>query len=328
MPSQFTIRPLDVGYGNTKFMVDDRGTCRLFPSLAPRADPRRLRGGPLAERRTSTVLVDGILYEVGPDSALFPDGPILHRDYIETPEYRALVYGALDAMQISRLDLLVTGLPVYLHDSRAQRLKELLTGKHMIREGTVVEVAEVLVVAQPVGGLIAHRHESDDWSNDPQRTRLHVDPGLFSLDSFITEGLTELPGLSASIEGGVCEVLKGVAQQLARDTGEICTNLRKLDRGLREANFFLRGQPFDLEPYRSAATSIATRIIRGMRDRLITVLPDITEIILMGGGASYFESALREQFPGRPVQTVRDPVYANVRGFQLIGRLLKQRKAA
>ncbi|MFL6600805.1 MAG: PRTRC system protein D [Steroidobacteraceae bacterium] len=328
MPSHHTIRALDVGYGNTKFVVDDRGTCRLFPSLAPRADPKRLRAGPMAERRTRTVLVDGQAYEVGPDSVLFPDGPVLHRNYIETPEYRALVYGALDNMQLTHVDLLVTGLPVYLHHSRAQRLKQLLTGRHMVREDTYVEIAEVAVIAQPVGGVVAHSQESEDWSNAQQRLRLYVDPGLFSLDWFVTRGLMEIPGLSNSIEGGVCEVLKTVAQELTRDCGESCGNLRRLDEGLRTGNFLLRGQSMDLDPYRTTAAGVATRAIRRMRDQLVSCLADIEEIVLMGGGASYFETALREQFPGCSVQTVRDPIFANVRGFQIIGRLLKQRKAA
>jgi plasmid segregation protein ParM len=327
MASHSVVRALDVGYGNTKFVLDDRGTCRLFPSLAPRANPKRSLGGPLAERRTRTVTVDGSIFQVGPDSVLFPDGPVLHRDYIDTPEYRALVYGALDAMQVLHIDILVTGLPVYLHDSRAQRLKDLLTGRHSIREDSAVEIDHVLVVAQPVGGLIAHMHECEDWSHDPERIRLHVDPGLFSLDWFVTQGTVELPSLSGSFEGGVCEVLKEVAQQLSNDCGESFANLRRLDAGLREGHFVLRGQPFDLEPYRAIAALATRRIVRLMRDRLLSCVPNIAEIILMGGGALYFEGALREEFPGCTVQTVRDPIFANVRGFQLIGKTLRQRKA-
>lgn len=328
MPTQHTIRSIDVGYGNTKFIADDRGTCRIFPSLAPLADARAIRSGALSERRTSIVTVDGRAYEVGPDATLFSDSPFLHQSYIETPEYRALVYGALDIMQVSQVDLLVTGLPIYLHHSRAQQLKQLLTGQHTIRDNLVVNVSEVTVVAQPVGGLIAFTQDCEDWASTQQRVRLLVDPGLFSLDWLVVRGLKEVPGLSQSIEGGVCEVLKGVALEISRDFGEGYGNLHKIDEGLRGAPWQLRGKSVDPEVYRPIATAAARRSVRTLRNFVVTALPQIEEIVLVGGGAELFEPAIRSEFPDLPVKTVADPITANVRGFQIIGRSLKQRRAA
>lgn len=98
MPSPFSVRSVDVGHRNTKIIIDDQKTCRVIPSLAPRADAHRARTTFMRDRRTSVVLVDGKAYEVGEDAGLFlASAPVLHRDYIETPEYRALLYGALDA---------------------------------------------------------------------------------------------------------------------------------------------------------------------------------------------------------------------------------------
>lgn len=329
MPSHFIVRSLDVGYGNTKFIVDERGGCRLFASLAPRAETAPSRSAAMQQRHTTVVFVDGQGYEVGPDSILFSEAPLLHRDYIETAQYRALVYGALDAMQVSRLDLLVTGLPVYQHHARAERLKELLTGQHEIRPGKTVEIAEVSVVAQPVGGFIAHAQESENFSQAPRRTRVWVDPGLFSLDWLVTEGLLEVPGQSSSIEGGVCEVLREVLNELNRELAESYNNIRKLDEAFRGgAPLVLRGAPVDLEPYRRVANAAASRIIQRMRNHIFSSLSEIEEVILLGGGAQYFDVALREQFPGCALYAAREPIFANVRGFQLIGQLIKRRKAA
>jgi plasmid segregation protein ParM len=282
----------------------------------------------LAERRTRIVVVDGQAYEVGPDVTLFTDSPLLHSSYIETPEYRALVYGALDSMQVSQVDLLVTGLPVHLHHSRAARLKQLLTGTHAIRDDLTVTIAEVAVVAQPVGGLIAYSQECDEWATTQSRIRLLIDPGLFSLDWLVVQGLKEVPGLSQSIEGGVCEVLKSVAQELSRDFGECYGNLRKIDDGLRGAPWYVDGKPVEVEAYRATASAAAARHVRTMRNYVITFLRNIEEIVLVGGGATHFEAAIRSAFPDLPVQTVEDPITANVRGFQIIGRSLRQRKAA
>jgi plasmid segregation protein ParM len=328
MAAHQTVRAIDVGYGNTKFTLDERGTCRVFPSLAPLADARALRSGVLADRRTRIVTVDGLAYEVGPDVTLFADSPLLHSSYIEAPEYRALVYGALDTMQVSQVDLLVTGLPVHLHQLRSARLKQLLTGKHVIRQDLTVTIAEVAVVAQPVGGLIAYSQECEEWATTQSRIRLLIDPGLFSLDWLVVQGLKEVPGLSQSIEGGVCEVLKGVAQQLTSDFGECYGNLRKIDDGLRGAPWQIHGQPADVDRYRAIATAAAARHVRTMRNYVVSQLRSIEEIVLVGGGATHFEPAIRSAFPDLPLTTVEDPITANVRGFQVIGRSLKQRKAA
>lgn len=325
MPSPFTIRSVDVGYGNTKFTVDDRGTLQLFPSLAPRADVERARACLLRDRRTRVVCVDGQSFEVGPDSILFPDVSILHRDYTETPEYRALLYGALDAMEVRRIDLLVTGLPVYLHHSRAQRLKELLTGEHQIREHTELQIRQVIVVPQPLGGLVAHSLEQPDGSRSQAFTRLHLDPGYFSFDWLLTRGMTEVPGVSSSLEGGVSEILRSVQHEISRDLGESYSGLRRLDQGLREGLLQLSGRTVDLKPYRAVAQAVAARAVRLMRNQLRHAR-EIDEVVLSGGGASYFEDSVREEFPDRPVQVVEEPVFANVRGFQAIGNLMRQRR--
>src|SRR3984893_15149243 len=114
MSTPLICRAVDIGYWNLKFTLDETGTCQLFPSIAVRSQPERKTVSPLPQRRTSIVWVDGQAFEVGPDTTLFSEAPILHADYSETLEYRALLYAALDAMQVTRIDMLITGLPVQL----------------------------------------------------------------------------------------------------------------------------------------------------------------------------------------------------------------------
>lgn len=46
---------------------------------------------------------------------------------------------------------------------------------------------------------------------------------------------------------------------------------------------------------------------------------DIDNIILVGGGAAYFLDVIQERFPNHKITIADDPVFANVRGFQLAG---------
>ena len=164
------IRAIDIGYGRTKYIVDDEGTYRQFPSLAPPADVHRARSSVHRDRKTVEVCVDGQLFEIGAETALFRQEPVLHEGYTETPQYRALLYGALRDMATPRIDLLVTGLPVLQHSPRAKPLQDSLRGIHTVGPGIVVDVRDVAVVVQPLGGLLAHSRERDGWGAREKRT--------------------------------------------------------------------------------------------------------------------------------------------------------------
>jgi plasmid segregation protein ParM len=327
MHASFIVRSIDIGYWNLKFTVDEAATCRLFPSIAPRVQVVQDTHGILPDRHTSVVWVDGTAFEVGPDSVLFSEVPHLGDDYTETAEYRALLYGALDDMQVSRIDLLVTGLPVHLHASRGVQLKEMLIAHHTIRPGKSVEILDAAVVAQPLGGFVAHTDERAGWSTANQRTTLLADPGSYTFNWMLTRGLNEIPGSSGGVPWGVTEVLKGIQRELARELGETCANLRRLEEGIRTGRFRLRGRPIDLAPYRARTEPIAARAVQHMRNQIGSE-HEIDEIVVVGGGAPYFIASIRNLFPHRPVHIVSDAVFANVRGYQSIGNHLKKRRAA
>lgn len=327
-PRPRVYRAIDIGYRNTKFIVDDQHTCRIIPSLAPAADAHRSRTTLMRDRRTSVVYVDGQAYEVGEDAGLFlSTASVLHRDYIETPEYRALFYGALEAMQTPIIDLLVTGLPVHLYETRWERLKTLLEGRHEIRPGLVVDVCEVAVTIQPLGSLVAYSHERGAWHGHSDKTFLVLDPGYFSFDWLMTRGLKELPGKSGSAECGMSEYVRHIEERLSAHLNDVHTSPRRVDDGLRSKNFRIHGRIVDLEPFRREAEVIVDQAVGALRNRIGNG-QEIDQIILAGGGAPYFAQGLARAFPKHPLHIVNDPLCANVRGFQLIGELFGQRAAA
>lgn len=320
MSSTSIVRAIDIGYGNTKFVIDDRGTCRLFPSLAPCAEFRRPEPTVYQRRRTTPVWVDGHEYEVGPDASLFSSIPVLHNDYINTVQFRALLYGALDAMQVPRIDLLVVGLPVHLHETHSARLEDLLVGVHEIRPGVKVEVASALIPMQPLGGFIAHIDDRKQWASLPQKIYLLVDPGFFTLDWMVSRAMHEVPGRSGSIECGVSMYVRSVEEELNRRLLTTHCNIRRIDEGIRNGDFRLNGRKIDLKDFCGPAEQKVMEALCALRNRIGTV-HDIDEIVVVGGGGSYFAEGLRRTFPNHAIHTVEDPVFANVRGFQEIGKI-------
>lgn len=114
------VRAVDVGSGNTKFVnsvvtsasgVDVRRAS--FPSVAyPSSDG--LPSWPSGDRRKTMFIPIGSLFcEVGPVAALAADtfrAKQLHNEYTQSPEYMALLRGALGMMKLTHTDLLVVGL--------------------------------------------------------------------------------------------------------------------------------------------------------------------------------------------------------------------------
>ena len=145
------VRAVDVGSGNTKFVAAASGAdirCVSFPSVAyPSSDG--LPSWPSGDRRKTTFIPIGALfYEVGPEVALAADtfrAKQLHDEYTESPEYMALLRGALGMMKVSHIDLLVVGLPVALFAVKKAALEKAMTGKHDVGDGKTVTVALSLI---------------------------------------------------------------------------------------------------------------------------------------------------------------------------------------
>ena len=150
---ELIVRAVDVGSGNTKFVTAAIGPdirCISFPSIAyPSRDasPSWPAG---ARQKTVCIPIGPLFYEGGPDVSLAADtfrAKQLHDEYTETPEYMALLRGALSMMKLSHIDLLVVGLPVALFSVKKTALEKAMTGRHDIGGGKAVTVGKALVVA-------------------------------------------------------------------------------------------------------------------------------------------------------------------------------------
>ena len=179
----YVVRAVDVGFGNTKYVNNVVGTeirCANFPSIAY-PSMREPSGQPGYERRKTVVIpINGLFYEVGTEVELAADAfraTQMHDGYTETPEYLALLRGALALMKQPTIDLLVVGLPVAALATKKTALEKAVTGSHDIGSGKNVVVRKALAIAQPQGALVDFAVQHEKMAVIEREQSLILDPG-------------------------------------------------------------------------------------------------------------------------------------------------------
>lgn len=320
-----TIRAIDIGYGNTKFVtsaVDKQIECDLLPSRAPLHSRSAMGGdGAISGRRRNVLIeVDGRTYEVGPDTELFKGPLILHDGYTDTAEYLALYRASLARMRAPSIDAMITGLPVSQLHEKKSALSRRLMGKHPVPGDRHVDVQSVQVFAQPLGGLVDHCVLRDGGWRPEHNDSVHllVDPGYYTLDWVVAKGLTEVPELSGTYPTGVSNILEFVAKRITENIGHSFEQFTRLDQGLRRGSVEIRGKTIDLTHYMKDIGSVWHDALTQMKNN-VGHGGDFDRIYLVGGGARFLQEELQSLFPKHPISVASDSVFANVRGFQAIG---------
>ena len=319
------IRALDVGFGSTKFVVGHspggRIECRLFPSIAPMFSLIDIGDGILKQRDSVVVMSDGNHYEVGPDSELAlgtHHTRVLHSDYTRTPEYLALARGALHYMNEPVIDLLVVGLPVAHLSSLSEELAQRMVGTHPLPGNRAVTVRRALAVAQPVGGLFDCVQDADVARRMRNQLNLIIDPGFFTLDWVVTKGVMPIVHQCGSFSGGISAILKRVAEGISKRHKIVYTNLNAIDEALRTGSLCLYGQDEPISNYLEKAVLAADDGLSALCNS-VGAGHEIKNIFLVGGGARLFCPGIEKRFPHQQIHLVEQGVFANVRGFQIIG---------
>lgn len=149
---ELIVRAVDVGSGNTKFVTGVVGNeirCASFPSVAYPSSGETPHWPASERRKTVCIPVGPLFYEVRPDVGLAADtfrAKQLHDEYTESPEYMALLRGALSMMKVSHIDLLIVGLPVALFSLKKSALEKTMAGEHQIGGGKTVTVAKATLI--------------------------------------------------------------------------------------------------------------------------------------------------------------------------------------
>ncbi|WP_326533670.1 PRTRC system protein D [Pseudorhodoferax sp.] len=323
---EMIVRAVDVGSGNTKYVTGVVGSeirCASFPSVAYPSSGDTPHWPASERRRTVCIPVGQLFYEVGPDVGLAADtfrAKQLHDDYTESPEYLALLRGALSLMKLAHIDLLIVGLPVNLIALKKTALERAMIGTHPIGGGKFVTVSKALAVAQPQGALVHYAAEHEKMATIGGEQSLIVDPGSRTFDWLVTRGMRLVQKQSNSINRGMSDVLRMLAAEISKDIGTPYRDVDAIDLALRTGKPLQAFQrAYDIKRHLPFAESVAEQAVSTMRQYIETP-ESLQNIILSGGGAFMFKKAVKAAFPKHRVHEVKEPMFANVRGFQLAGQ--------
>ena len=194
-----------------------------------------------------------------------------------------------------------------------------MTGRFAIGRGRHVTVLKTLVVAQPQGALFSFAADASRLRELKSQRSLIIDVGTRTFDWLVTQGIRVVPRMSHSVNRGVFDVVRLIAGEISREIGEDYQNLEAIDEALSgRRSLRLYQKDHDLKRYEPLVQKIADEAVSSMLQQ-IDHLDDFDNIVLVGGGAALFRKAVKRRLPRHVIQDVDEPMYANVRGYQLIG---------
>ncbi len=318
---------IDIGYSNLKLAYGQQGSepkVLLRPAGAAPADRMGEKIGGDGEEDFLRVLVNDVPFVAGisPDRAELWSRE-LHENYPSTDSYRALFHAGLLLSEFDQIDLVVTGLPVnqYLNPELRERLSKQMQGEHQITPRRKITVNKVKVVPQPVGGFVDYVWSLPDAAEIEDSRVLVVDPGFFSVDwVLIGNGELRRQSCGTSLEASSV-ILDEAARLIAEDFGGN-VGRERLEHTLRNglAHVRLFGERVEVAPFlKKAANKVGPIVTARLRESLRKENASADMVLLVGGGAGFFENAVKEAFPQLKVLSPDSPVYANARGFWRMG---------
>lgn len=342
-----TARAADVGYFNTKFSLGRGGlgpaagqvTTGLFPSLAPRLAHRHEIQSPGTATPDGCIAeIDGARYFVGAGAesrTTGHDARHVLRDYCLSNEYLALLRGALyymalDAGATERLviESLVLGLPLNTHHEYAAALRERALGDHFVcrADGTRslrITVEAVQVIVQPQGALV--NFNCRGGRSLRELTALVVDPGGGTLDWFLLVAGVPNWSRSGAYPASTLACAAAVADRIKPEWKDSLSIMRRIDEAIRTdaAAFTVAGRQYPLADHQGDIHAVLERAVTAMLASVGQV-DELDHVLLTGGGAALFGRYLRQCCPDLAalIQVDEDPVFSNVRGFQIAAEML------
>lgn len=319
------VRAIDVGYGNTKFVVGRTAgeiRCAMFPSVSSASLGNPCRNTLGERRRTIVVPVNGMYHEVGPDALAARDHfrpTHMHDGYTDSPAYRAFVCAAMNSMKVDEIDALVLGLPVATFLQKKAALERAWSAEFDVGDGRKVRIRKTIVLAQPMGALAYYAHASGKLERLAKEQSLVIDPGARTFDWLVTRGMTLVQNRSSSVNRGVFDIAKAITKEIARELGTDYRDYEAVDEALRTKKpLTLYQKPYELGKFARLIGEIANEAVSSMLGEIGDPAA-LQNIVLVGGGADLFGKAVRKAFPKHRVDEVKEPIFANVRGFQLAG---------
>lgn len=334
------IRSIDIGYGGVKFTVGVKGDepiCEIFPSIVGVGGQRPQ--GDVRPNDTVVTVVDGVRYECGRDGEIVVsknEGRIEGADYATSPQYLALVNAALSYMGETKIDLLMLGLPISTFSSLKQTLKDAMTGRHEFycvdpktgeEELRTVDVKKVVVVRQPLGGLIdAATIDDSNFAGMESEDSLIVDVGHYTLDWVYAKGMNTVEKLCGASNGhGASAIYKVIQTRIQAQTGET-VDVNKIEARYSSGaeGIKVNGKLVPFSQFDNDVNHVIKGALQNMLQKVDSTAT-IDNIVVVGGAAKSYAAVLKEMVKRDDILIPADPRFSNVRGFQIIGADLNAR---
>lgn len=335
---------VEIGFGSCSLCAgikDGKPEVLTFPSIVAQVDNRNDMSGGLSKRDTVTVTVDGSNYEVGPEAHLATGKTstrILNNQYIDSPQYRALLLGSLAMAKMPVVELLVLGVPVTsLH--RVDELKTMSVGVHQIGD-IKVEVKAAWVIVQPLGGLLSYADQIGQvgYAELKEINTLSVDCGYGTLDFLLSRGLKINESRSSAVDAGMGVLITEVWERSLKSAFPRADKLptEVIDQAFWKTPGILRisgrKYPFprcfgkDADGNDVSVSFDAQTVIDSFTHGAMTSLKniagtgtDIDLIILFGGPAHTYKAALEAAYPDHTILVLSNHLTAVCEGMYLGG---------
>ncbi|HJV84549.1 MAG TPA: ParM/StbA family protein [Noviherbaspirillum sp.] len=328
---QQTYIGLDVGRSAVKAMAYAEGRIYdlLFPSVVSLAIPISDEAT-AAKAEAETVEVNGKLFFTG-DTARVQSGATtstgLSNDWIESPEYHALVLSAmkrLKAKGVPGLDnaFIVVGTPAAQYRIQRERLEQ-------VTKAAVN--AEVKALSQPMGAYLSWAfNESglplqDKLQNQSGRKKSWavVEVGYFSTDFLLMKEGSYIESKSQSCEG-IYLASEHLVRILAEKRQMKVTPL-ECEQALRSKTVLHYGEKHVEAEVNEAAEFVVTKIMAKANFLFSDEVSKLDGILIAGGGAPLVSPSLQKKWPNSIV--LPQPRMAVADGFLRHARALGLKRA-
>lgn len=297
-----TVIALDVGRSGVKVVAHASGLFNrfIFPSIVSPAIE-------IADESTAkkaqleTVSLHGKSYFIG-DTARLQGGAGasvgLSHDWIEKPEYQALVLGAmkkLEQLGVRGLDdaYMVIGAPSALYSTQKKLLEE--------KTSEVVD-AEIKVLPQPMGGYLAYAHDTNGVpkkeirSDDSGRLRSWavIDVGHYTTDFLLMREGEYIERCAGSCEGvnlaveHLVRIMANKKIQISALQSEMAIQTGKLN------HFGVRDVSAEVD---EAANHVVSKIISRAESLFSSEVATLDGVLLAGGGEKLVAKQIKSQWP-------------------------------
>lgn len=247
-------------------------------------------------------------------------------DYAISPINRVLVNHALHLAGLAgKRVVLGTGLPFQVYFNGDGVNQKLLDSKV---ENLAIEVKPLsgasapiilsqMVFAQGLAACIDHVTDKDgNYRADFDRSApiAVVDIGGRTTDSVVLLGGEKVDhSVSGTGNVGISDVYDRITAELRTQFNVSRIRLVTIENAVRTGTIRFRGVEHNIEGIVKAAVSeVGPQIVREVQRR-IGDAAEMTEVLLVGGGAPLLEAVMRDHYPHCVVP--KDPEYANARGM-------------